>query len=127
MKSIKPGRGPSKMNAIGSIISIVFGVIWTISVISMGAPAMFPLFGVLFIVMGVANTIYHSRNATGENRYSLYDITDDQEEPDPLNQRFAERQQPYQTGAGTGFCPYCGRSTAADYEFCPGCGKKLPD
>lgn len=30
MKSIKPGRGPSAMGALGSIICVVFGIFWTI-------------------------------------------------------------------------------------------------
>jgi hypothetical protein len=31
----------------------VFGVVWTISAASMGAPAIFPLFGVFFVLFGV--------------------------------------------------------------------------
>ena len=51
MKSIKPGRGPSMMNAVGSLIGIVFGIIWTCAAASMGAPGFFPLFGLVFIGM----------------------------------------------------------------------------
>lgn len=32
MKSVKPGRGPSAMNAVGSIAVGIFGVFWTIGV-----------------------------------------------------------------------------------------------
>lgn len=127
MKSIKPGRGPSGMNAMGSIVGVIFGIIWTIMVISAGAPPIFVLFGVLFIIMGVVNAIYHYKNATGENRYSTYDITDSTEESDPLNTRFGS-QQAYRSepSGAAGFCPYCGRSVSVDYDFCPGCGKRLP-
>ena len=126
MKSIKPGRGPSGMNAIGSVIGVVFGIFWTITAVSMGAPFMFPLFGILFIIIGIVNAVYHYKNATGENRYSVYDITEEGEETDPLNQRFGQ-QQSYQSGTAARFCPYCGRNADSDYEFCPGCGKRLPD
>ncbi len=127
MKSVKPGRGPSGMSAIGAVIGIVFGIFWTITAISMGAPFMFPLFGVLFILIGIVNAVYHYKNATGENRYSVYDITDESEEPDPLNVRFGQQHQTYRSGTTARFCPYCGRNANADYEFCPGCGKRLPD
>lgn len=126
MKSIKPGRGPSGMSAIGAVISVVFGIFWTITAASMGAPFMFPLFGILFIIIGIVNAVYHYKNATGENRYSVYDITEEGEEPDPLNARFGQ-QQSYQRGTTARFCPYCGRNADSDYEFCPGCGKRLPD
>ena len=80
MKSIKPGRGPSMMNAVGSLIGIVFGIIWTCAAASMGAPGFFPLFGLVFIGIGVVNAIYSFKNATGDNRYSAYDIVDEDEE-----------------------------------------------
>lgn len=129
MKSVKPGRGPSMMSGVGSVAAIVFGVIWTLAAVAMGAPFFFPLFGVVFIGIGVAQAVYHFRNATGENRYSSFDIVDDGEEPDPLEQRFgAQRiQQPQESPCDAGFCPYCGARAAAGYEYCRKCGKKLPD
>ena len=54
----------------------------------MGAPAFFPIFGVIFIIMGIVQAAYNYKNATGKNRYSSFDITEDGEEPDPLEQRF---------------------------------------
>ena len=129
MKSVKPGRGPSAMGAMGSVIAVIFGIIWTIGAASMGAPPLFPLFGVLFIIMGVVQAVYNFKNATGENRYSSFDIVEDGEEPDPLDQRF--RSAPQNNPApGTGefrFCPYCGAKLGAEFEFCGKCGKKLPD
>ena len=55
MKSMKPGRGPSMMGGVGSVVAIVFGVFWTIlaagitsGASEMGAPGIisvvFPLF-----------------------------------------------------------------------------------
>ena len=52
MKSIKPGRGPSAMGAMGSVVAIIFGIFWTIMAASMGAPLFFPIFGVIFILIG---------------------------------------------------------------------------
>ena len=78
MKSIKPGRGPSKRNFVGSIFSIVFGIIWTVIAFCMAFESvgagfgfiglLFPLFGIVFIGLGVYNAIVNYRNANGEDR-----------------------------------------------------------
>lgn len=130
MKSVKPGRGPSAMGAIGSVSVVVFGIFWTIMAVSMGAPFFFPLFGVLFIVMGVVQAVYHFKNAAGKERYSAFDIVEEGEEPDPLNRRFGtsgpEAQSPPE-GGELRFCPYCGAPLGDGFTFCGRCGKKLPD
>ena len=131
MKSIKPGRGPSMMGAFGSAAVTVFGIIWTISAMSMGAPSFFALFGLIFVAMGIAQTVYNFKNATSKNRYSAFDITDGTEEPDPLNERFGETQG-VEAAAGredeaASFCPYCGAEVEADFTYCKKCGKKLPE
>ena len=129
MKSVKPGRGPSAMGAVGSVIAVIFGIFWTITAVSMGAPFFFPLFGVLFIILGVVQAVYHFKNATGENRYSSFDIVEDDEEPDPLNARFgdAPRDGPAPEVGDFRFCPYCGAKLGADFTYCGKCGRKLPD
>ena len=131
MKSIKPGRRRSRYNAVGAVIGIVFGIIWTIAALSMGAPFFFPLFGLVFIGMGVYNAVYNYRNATSENRYREFDITDENEEPDPLNERYGANKSAGSGDAnavhGGGFCPYCGTKAEEGYEYCRKCGKKLPD
>lgn len=105
MRSVKPGRGPSAMGAIGGIFGVVFGVFWTIlaSLITtplrmMGGPLsligyVFPLFGVIFVIAGIASVLYNLNNATSKDRLSIVDITTDKEEPDPLNQIFGERAE----------------------------------
>ena len=127
MKSIKPGRGPSMMGGLGSIFAGVFGVIWTMAAVQMGA-GIFALFGVVFILFAVLQAVYQFKNATGENRYSVFDITEDGEEPDPLEKRMAPPPSPAEENKepGGGFCPYCGASAEKDYDFCRRCGKKLP-
>ncbi|WP_308857383.1 zinc ribbon domain-containing protein [uncultured Oscillibacter sp.] len=132
MKSVKPGRGPSAMGAVGAVLGVVFGIIWTVAAVSMGAPIFFPLFGLVFITIGIVQAIYNFINATGENRYSEYDIVDESEEPDPLNRRFSAASAPQEPAqeAHAGplrYCPYCGAEVGDGFAFCGKCGKKLPD
>jgi hypothetical protein len=141
------------MSAFGSAAAAIFGVFWTMAAMSMGAPLFFALFGVIFVALGIGQTIYNYKNATSKNRYSAFDITDGKEEPDPLNQYFGGREEnePTESGASasteymgqsgqggataeqapqnnssTAFCPYCGASVDGEFSFCPKCGKKLP-
>lgn len=132
MKSIKPGRGPSMMSGVSGIFMIGFGIVWTL--IALQASPLFALFGVFWTGIAVVNTVYSFKNATGKNRYSSYDITDGNEEPDLFNERFGgqyEEPRLYdeQRQAGSGkslFCPYCGAPVDGDYRFCNKCGRELP-
>ena len=130
MKSIKPGRGPSMMGGVGAVFAAIFGVIWMAAAAGMGAPPIFPLFGLVFIGMAVAGAVYNFKNATGKNRYSAFDIVDGHEEPDPLNRRFGGDDRPESPEASPenafAFCPYCGAKAKEDFEFCNKCGKRLP-
>lgn len=136
MRSVKPGRGPSAMGAVGGVIAIAFGVLWTIVAYNLtqnspfsGFSVIFPLFGVLFIIVGIVNTIYSAGNAVRRDRYSLLDITDDREEPDPLNQEFGRQRpaeaEPADSDDAIHFCPHCGAKVSPGFEFCPRCGKRL--
>lgn len=148
MKSIKPGRGPSAMGAFGSIVAAVFGVIWTIFAASMGAPGIFPLFGVIFIISALVGAVYNFKNASGANRMSVYDITEDNEEPDPLQELFHKKHGEAggtvgstvnstinsaagvpgnsQTGRDTvNFCPFCRCELKENFNFCPKCGSDI--
>lgn len=128
MKSIKPGRGPSKLIAVQSIGVALFGVFWCILALCMGAWFMVP-FGLIFVGMAVYQAIYHSRNATAEDRYSIVDIVDSDEESDPMNVRYGRESGASNNVPGTSvaFCPYCGSAVEGNFDFCPKCGKKLPD
>lgn len=144
MKSVKPGRGESGMAAVGSIIAILFGIVWMIFASSitnsarefssfgpMAGPAdiasvVFPLFGLLFIGAGVANAIYHYRNYKGKERYSIVDIVDSKEEGDPANPKIENDSIPVPgTNHAGNYCTECGRRLDGDFKFCPGCGKEL--
>lgn len=129
MKSVKPGRGPSFMGGISSLFGVVFGVIWTIGAASIGAPAFFWLFGVVFVCMGIGNAIYQFKNATGEQHYSEYDIVDSGEEPDPWNEHFGGDRAPDADIPNSGsfaYCPYCGARLGQDFAFCGKCGREVP-
>lgn len=137
MKSIKPGRGPSGMSFIGSIIAIIFGLFWTIMAARITSQAgmmgsIFPLFGILFIIVGIIQAVYHYKNATGKDRYSLFDITEAGEEGDPAEQWIKketgcadERKQQRFGRTEASFCPYCGTKLKTDYVYCPKCGKEI--
>ena len=61
MKSVKPGRGPSMMSAIVGIFVAIFGVVWTIAAVSMGA-GIFGLFGLVFVAIAIVQVIYNFKN-----------------------------------------------------------------
>ena len=129
MKSIKQGRGPSLLGGIMGIFMVLIGIVWTS--IAMRADFLFAMFGVIWTLMALTITIYNFIGATRRNRPSMYDITDGDEEPDPLNELFGNKpenkpEEKKNTYDGKGFCPYCGAAAEKDYSFCRKCGKKLP-
>lgn len=113
MKSVKPGRGPSFMNGVGYVAAAVFGIFWMILAGGIGAPGLFVAFGAIFVLMAVAGAIYQFSNATRKNRFSAFDITDEQEEPDELNQYFGKNgagYMPEKQEPAARYCPYCGEA-----------------
>ena len=128
MKSVKPGRAPSAIGAWGAVVAVVFGIFWIFMTARMGAPVIFPVFGLLFVITGVIIGVYHFKNATGRNRYSTFDITEDGEETDPLNARFsAPPPDDGDRDGASAFCPYCGAPAETQYAFCRNCVKRLPE
>ena len=131
MKSIKPGRGPSRRGAAGSVIAIVWGILWTVLAAgaTQGAGAfglIFPLFGLCFIGMGVYNLIYHSKNASADaqDRDSLLEIVDSDEENgrSAPGEDIAAEPAP---GESAAYCPWCGARIKTGILYCPKCGRKL--
>lgn len=135
MKSVKPGRGPSMMGGIGSVIAGIFGIFWTIGTVSMGAPWFFSMFGIVFIGAAVVQAIYNFSNATGKNRFSEFDIVDDSEETDPMQEYINGKSHGDSISESSlssnsepaAFCPYCGARLGEGFEFCSKCGKRIPD
>ena len=123
VKSIKPGRGPSMMSGVVGVLMISFGVLWTAFAFSFSP--IIALFGVLWTGVAITITVYNFKNATGKNRYSQFDITDSNEEPDPLNERFGNAQSfensARNTASGSAYCPYCGTPVGDGFEFCNRC------
>ncbi len=107
------------MGGMSSVFAALFGVVWT--VIAGRIMPFMALFGIIFILMAVVNAVYNFKNATGENRYSEYDITEDGEETDPFNEMFQNAKKDFD-GA---FCPYCGAKVEKEHIYCNRCGKKL--
>ena len=137
MKSIKRGRASSMTSGIvGIVMSMVFfGMAMQVSD-GFGEFAFMPIImGLIVLGASIAEII----GATRKNRFSEYDITDDGEEPDPLNQYYGGQAQstqnwqsptsaPTQSGtAAQSYCPYCGTRVEQGFAYCPYCGKRLPE
>jgi NADH pyrophosphatase NudC (nudix superfamily) len=113
------------MGAVGSVVAIIFGIFWTLTVASMPFGVRNPMvfFGIIFIILGIVQFIYHMKNTTGKNRMSLYDITDDEEDGQPM--RKAVQTDRLSEDDEARFCPYCGKKLKQGYTFCPSCGRPL--
>jgi len=136
MKSIKPGRGPSGMNAISAIGIALFGLFWTGAAVSItrgmgGIGFFFPMFGVIFVIIGIATAAYHLKNAKGKDRFSLMDIVDETEEGDPSDRWISNEMASDTSGDSSldsgefNYCPYCGYKLDSAYMYCPKCGKSV--
>lgn len=118
------------MSAISGLGVAAFGVLWTVMALAGGAGPL-ALFGVIFVIIAVVQVIYNFKNATSENRYSEFDITENGEETDPLNEKYGAKTAPkvaspnVATGANN-YCPYCGAPVSEGFKFCNNCGEKLP-
>ena len=137
MKSIKRGRASSLTSGIvGIAMSIAFFGIATQVSSDFGEFAFVPMImGLIVLGLSIGEII----GATRKNRFSEYAITDDGEEPDPLNQYYGGQAQstqnwqspisaPAQSGtAAQSYCPYCGTRVEQGFAYCPSCGKRLPE
>lgn len=155
MRSIKPGRAPSMMGGIVGIIMAILGMVFLIFLLNNQGPRTdfgYPgfkdgfsggfdsgfeigstigvVFCIAFIIIAISMSIYNFVNALKRNRYSIIDITEGNEESDPLNQLFGNNHAPethYSKNPENRFCPYCGAQANTDFEFCNICGKSYRD
>ncbi len=134
MYSVKPGRGPSMMGAVGGIAAAIFGIIWMLGAASAGAPASFVLFGVVFVGLAIAGVAYNVYNATQKDRMSTFDITTENEEQDPVAQALGHAPRPPDKEKTLDqkprkfegeFCPFCGAQASPEFDYCPRCGKDI--
>lgn len=68
---------------------VLFGLFWTGGAVMItrgmgGIGLFFPLFGVVFVLVGIARVIYHMKNAKGKDRFLLIDIVDEVRREIPL-------------------------------------------
>ncbi len=136
MYSIKPGRGPSLIGAILSlIIGVPFVLFWIGGAHKAGAPGFFVFFGVIMLAAIIITALLGLYNATARDRISEFDVTTRTEENDPFDSLAPPPPPPSAHGPVSAraeqapskrFCPYCGESLAQDFRFCPGCGKAQP-
>lgn len=123
--SIKPGRGPSSFNAVGSVFAAIFGVLWTLGAIATASSApfpfgiVFPLFGVVFVALAIAGAVYHAHNASQPNRFSEYDVISTEDEPEPL---FRSPEPTDREGRAGMYCTHCGAAMRENDKFCSACG-----
>jgi hypothetical protein len=137
MKSIKPGRGPSGLSAVAAMAIVLFGLFWTGGAVMItrgmgGIGFIFPMFGVVFVFVGIAQAIYHMKNAKGKDRFSIVDIVDKNEESDPadrwITNELASKGSNGDSSIDSGqfnYCPYCGYDLDTAYMYCPKCGKSV--
>lgn len=120
MKSVKPGRAPSLMAGIVSVLLMIFGIFFTGVLYLISAQTNFPiwLFGAAWTTCALLSAIYNFYNTFAKKRFSSVDIVDHSEEPDPLNELFSDDKR---------YCPHCGEELAEDYVYCPNCGQKLKE
>jgi len=115
--------------------AVFFGILWTIVALVMGITAaiqiggisiivavVFPLFGVLFVSLAWKQAKFNKHNATSKDRHSLVDITEDNEEGDPMDAVVGVATEKEK---GDYFCTKCGSAVDLFDKFCPKCGNRL--
>ena len=86
---------------VSAIGAAVFGVFWCVFAVAIGGGFMLP-FGIIFIVIAIAMAVYSYHNATAKDRYSIFDIVDENEEKDPLNEKYGRKKEEYDRGSNAG-------------------------
>lgn len=105
------------------MFAVMFGIVWTIAASEVG---FFAIFGVFFIIAALVTTFFHFKNAMSKNRYSVYDIVDHDDEPDPFNQRSAQSSYRHPSFSNRKYCPFCETPVGENHKFCHQCGSRLP-
>ena len=128
MKSIKPGRGPSLLSGIATLIGIAVIICFAAMAIKMRQTFFLIIAGFILLVY-ICFTIYHFSNAIKKNRHSILYIEDDRESNSSPS---AEPKEPSALlngkpidGVAPRYCPYCGKDTESDFLYCKFCGRKL--
>jgi hypothetical protein len=122
--SVKLGRGVSVASAIAGLFVAAFGVLWTILAIVITADApfpavkiIFPLFGVMFVVIAISGVVYNAYNATATNRLSNLDIESNDNARAVASSATVLKDEPRGK-----FCTSCGTNLRDADKFCSQCG-----
>ncbi|MCJ7524590.1 MAG: zinc ribbon domain-containing protein [Candidatus Aminicenantes bacterium] len=126
---IKAGRSVSAIGIIMGIVAIVFGIFWINMLLRLSSednemePGVIFLlvFGVMFVILAIAITVFHARNTYVKNRPSILDIEEVIGEEKNTEAKPENLATP---DGGINFCPYCGKPFKKDFSFCQYCGKK---
>ena len=109
---------------VGMVMAIGFIIFWIGSATMIGAPFIFPLFGIGMLVMVVLRFIggmkaykaqEERRNKSEEKRY----------EEDLLREVQREYSTYTETKDKQGFCPFCGAKVERNFNYCPKCGNHI--
>jgi hypothetical protein len=128
---------PTKASGIiMAVVTAGFGVVWTVMAAGMGGGiggpgAIFPLFGVVFVLVGIgvgAFTFFRARQfEDAQQRYqrrrAMILAGDEEELPEP-GSRYAARSSStaIQDISEAAPCVSCGKTIPAGQERCPNCG-----
>lgn len=160
MKNVKRKRGPSFLSFLGSLAAIIFGVLWTV-LAYVGTSSLratdgtmkivgyaFPIFGIIFILMGIFEATYNFKRAMSQKK-SIEEDTLQEDENRTFSLFSKKNKNPYrstrsssnaedeyededydfsQTNPNMSFkkyCTECGAPLDKNYKYCPECGKKI--
>ncbi len=127
MKSIKPGRGPSLLSGIATLIGIAVIIFFATIAIKM-RQTFFLIIAGLFLLVYICFAIYHFSNAIKKNRRSILDLEEDKEansfSDEPKEPSTLLNGKPVD-GITPRYCPYCGNEAESDFLYCRFCGRKL--
>ncbi len=103
-----------------AVFVIIFGVFWTMSARSAGAPGIFTLFGIGFVVVAITGlaSVVAAALKVGSRVTSSYEEEDPVVlyRPEPEKHKTEHAPQVYRE------CSYCGTRVDADENRCPNCG-----
>jgi hypothetical protein len=127
---IKAGRSVSAIGIIMGIVLIVFAIFWIGMLLNLSSEdnEMEPgvkfllVFGVMFVILAIANTAFYVRNTYAKNRPSLLDI--EEVAGEDINAQASKGSETTPDGE-IRFCPYCGKPFKKEFSFCQYCGKKM--
>ena len=112
----KERKAAKSMGIASSVFAVIFGIIWCLLALSMGAGFML-IFGIPFVGFALYR-LGVMLKLSGEDTSG----TTPKKETDPWDRPQTSAAGP----AGGDFCPYCGFQLQSGFEFCPKCGRRLP-